>query len=136
MYDDIIEGLAIKTKCADVESFCLDRSHFCIRRKDGTDEQLFPIMESLFDREFRDLVIQVADKMMEDQGVPRIHDKVIQDLVIKTPLEQVRQIFIDDLSVKLRLKDETTETLFEFTEPLTPVYWQLIIRQITRKLTT
>lgn len=137
MYADIIDELTIRTKCEDVESFHDNHgSHFCIRRKDGTDEQLFPLMESLFDQEFRDIVLKVADRMMTLEGLPRLYDQVIKDLVIKTPRENIRQIFIDGKVVKLRLKDDSTEPLFEFADPLTPAYWQLIIQQITRKLTT
>lgn len=134
MYADIIDTLDIKTKYDDVKSFRIDaESQFCIECNDGTNEQLFPVMESLFKHEFSDLVWRVTDRLAIISGVPRIYDQVIHDLVIKTPREQVRQIFFDETSVKLRLKDETTETLFEITQPFTPIHWQFVIRQISRK---
>ena len=136
MYADIIGALDIKTKYDDIKAMSIDsESQLCIESNDGSKEQLFPITETLFRSEFNDIVELVVERIDIIAGVPRIYDQLINDLVIKTPINQVRQIFIDDWTVKLRLKDDSTEALFDFTELFTPMHWRYVILQIRRKLT-
>lgn len=135
MYADIIEDLIIKTKYDDVEGFHVDlKSNFCIKRTDGTDEQLFPITESLFDHEFLDIVDLVRDRLAILANVSQIYNQRVHDLVVDVPHEQVHGIFIDETVVKFRFKDGTTQNLFEFDEIPDSMLYNYVMRQICRKL--